>query len=125
MDQVRVFAQHSFQLPLARLLLQIHAVSQHWSPAASCSGWAAQGTAAGAVRPAPPAGLPRRGRVPPVRRGRVGFVGPGMLTAERLVHPVDGTAESGRRRRRKREEEEGIGMDQKQQQQGRSQQSMR
>lgn len=58
------------------------------------------------MRPASAAGLPHR-RVRAVRGGRVGFVGPGMRTAERLVHPGDGTAESERRRRRKRRERGG------------------
>lgn len=58
LDQVGVFAQHSFQLPPARLL-QIHAVPQYSSQAAPCSSRVAQGAGAGAVRPTPP-GLPRR-----------------------------------------------------------------
>ena len=115
LDQVGVFAQHSFQLPLARLLLQIHAVALHTSPAASSSNRAG----AGAVRPAPTAGLPGRGAPAVFRRRGVGFVGPEMRTAERLFHPGDGTVESRRRRRRSRKRgEEGMGtdLDQKHQQ---------
>lgn len=118
LDQVGVFAQDSFQLPLARLLLllQIHAVPQHSCPTASRYSRAAEGAGAGAVRPGPPTGLPRRWAPAEVRGGRVCFVGPGMRTAERLVHPGDGTVHSRRRRRSRKRGEEGRGMDQKQQQ---------
>lgn len=89
LDQVGVFAQHSFH-SARLLLLQIHAAPRHGPTGASCSGRAAHG--AGRARPG--SELPRRR----VRRGRVACVGPGMRTTKCRVHPGDGTVASSRRR---------------------------
>lgn len=89
LQQVGVFAQHSFQLPPAPLLLlDVHAAALHRPPAASGSSRAAQGARAGAVGAAPTPGLPGR--------GVAAFVG--MRTAGGLFHAGDGGREKSRGR---------------------------